>query len=89
VTPDTLPADISMLVPAPRQTGQTHAAEAFRSDGATTSKRAGAIALGKGTHEPTIDYFGNDNQGSNDNFAVRWAGPGFEPIHLAAGNLSH
>lgn len=137
VTLDALPADISVLGPAPRQVGnastvgsfapaltpdttralrfhgyievvqdgiymfyvdtddgarlsigKTRVAEAFRTDGATTTKRAGTIALATGKHELTIDYFGNDNQGAN-NLSVQWSGPGFQPINIAAGNLSH
>jgi len=39
-------------------------------------KRAGNIALSKGKHEITIDYFANDDVGAN-NFGVAWAAPDF------------
>ena len=68
--------------------GTSRVAEAFRNDGTGVARRGGNIALAKGKHEITIDYFANDNQGAN-NFSVLWAGPGFAQGSIAAGNLSH
>jgi hypothetical protein len=69
--------------------GKDRVAEAFRSDGVGITKRAGNIALGKGKHEITIDYFANDDQGANT-FGVSWTGPGFTmQTTIPAGNLSH
>jgi hypothetical protein len=62
--------------------------EALRNDGSGVTQRAGNIALAKGKHEITIDYFANDNQGANV-FNVSWAGPGFGAMPIAAGNLTH
>lgn len=68
--------------------GTERVAEAFRNDGTGVARRGGNIALAKGKHEITIDYFANDNQGAN-NFSVLWAGPDFAQRAIAAGNLSH
>jgi hypothetical protein len=69
--------------------GKDRVAEAFRNDGTNITKRAGNIALGKGKHEITIEYFANDDQGVNT-FGVSWTGPGFpNQITIAPGNLSH
>jgi hypothetical protein len=68
--------------------GASALAESSRSDGTGVTRRAGNIALAKGKHEITIDYFANDNVGAN-NFVVSWAGPGFNMSTIAAGNLSH
>lgn len=69
--------------------GKDRVAEAFRNDGTGITKRAGNIALAKGKHEITIEYFANDDQGANT-FGVSWTGPGFEnQITIAPGNLSH
>lgn len=69
--------------------GKDRVAEAFRNDGTGLTKRAGNIALAKGKHELTIEYFANDDQGANS-FGVSWSGPGFpKPIAIGAGNLSH
>lgn len=62
--------------------------DSLRNDGNGVTKRGGNIALAKGKHEITIDYFANDNQGANF-FNVAWAGPGFTQQNIAAGNLSH
>lgn len=68
--------------------GTQRVAESFRNDGTNVTRRAGNIALAAGKHEITIDYFANDNQGTNT-FGVTWAGPGFPQQNIEAGNLSH
>jgi hypothetical protein len=69
--------------------GKARVAEAFRNDGTGLTKRAGNIALAKGKHELTLEYFANDDQGANS-FGVSWSGPGFaKPVAIGAGNLSH
>jgi len=62
--------------------------ESWRNDGNGVTKRTGNIALAKGKHEITLEYFANDNQGANF-FTVGWSGPGFSQPSIAAGNLSH
>jgi hypothetical protein len=63
-------------------------AEASRNDGNGVMKRSGNIALAKGKHEILIEYFANDDVGSNL-LNVGWAGPGFAQPAIPAGNLSH
>ena len=62
--------------------------QAVAIDGNGVTKRTGNIALAKGKHELTIEYFANDNQGANV-FSVAWSGPGFTQTSIGAGNLSH
>jgi hypothetical protein len=68
--------------------GADRVAEAKRNDGTNITRRAGNIALAKGKHEITVEYFANDDQGANT-FNVYWAGPGFNMTSIVAGNLSH
>lgn len=68
--------------------GTQTVAESWRNDGSGVTKRYGNIALAKGKHEITLDYFANDNQGANF-FTVAWSGPGFAQTAIGAGNLSH
>jgi hypothetical protein len=68
--------------------GKDRVIEALRNDGTGITKRSGNVALAKGKHEITIDYFANDSNGANS-FNVTWAGPGFGATGIPAGNLSH
>lgn len=70
------------------KTGATRVAESRRGQGANITKRTGNIALSKGKHELTIDYYANDDKGANY-LEVTWAGPGFAAQSIPADGLSH
>lgn len=63
-------------------------AEASRADGTHITERAGNVALARGRHVITLQYFANDNQEPNT-LSVAWAGPGFAPQGIPASRLSH